>query len=81
MSLPIRHFSESSRGLSGTPTSWPSSCSLVVDRDRVLAKLDELEGYGRVDDELVFDTVRRRLGDFAAFKREILRFLGQSSSR
>lgn len=37
--------------------------------------------YGRVDDELVFDTVRRRLGDFAALKREILRFLDQSSSR
>lgn len=36
--------------------------------------------YGRVDDELVFDTVRRRLGDFAAFRREILRFLDQSSS-
>lgn len=33
--------------------------------------------YGRIDDELVFDTVRRRLGDFDAFKGEILAFLRQ----
>jgi len=31
--------------------------------------------YGRVDDEIVFETVRERLGDFDAFKREILAFL------
>ena len=31
--------------------------------------------YGRIDDELVFETVRDRLGDFGAFKREILDFL------
>lgn len=84
----------------------------MVDRDRVLAKLDELEGYlrelraiaperfedyqrtekrrpcehpslrtllvheyGRVNDEIVFDTVRSRLGDFDAFKAEIVAFL------
>lgn len=33
--------------------------------------------YGRINDEIVFDTVRRRLGDFDAFKREILAFLRQ----
>ena len=31
--------------------------------------------YGRVDDEIVFETVRERLGDFDASKREILVFL------
>jgi uncharacterized protein YutE (UPF0331/DUF86 family) len=31
--------------------------------------------YGRIDDELVFETVRDRLGDFGTFKREILDFL------
>lgn len=31
--------------------------------------------YGRINDELVFETVRQRLGDFEAFKREILAFL------
>ena len=31
--------------------------------------------YGRIDDELVFETVRDGLGDFAAFKREVLDFL------
>jgi uncharacterized protein YutE (UPF0331/DUF86 family) len=31
--------------------------------------------YGRIDDELVFETVRDRLGDFAAFRREIVDFL------
>jgi uncharacterized protein YutE (UPF0331/DUF86 family) len=31
--------------------------------------------YGRVDDELVFETVQQRLGDFDAFRREILAFL------
>jgi uncharacterized protein YutE (UPF0331/DUF86 family) len=31
--------------------------------------------YGRIDDELVFATVRDRLGDFGTFKREILDFL------
>jgi uncharacterized protein YutE (UPF0331/DUF86 family) len=28
--------------------------------------------YGRVDDEIVFEAVTKRLGDFAAFRREIL---------
>ena len=31
--------------------------------------------YGRVADELIFETVSHRLGDFDAFKREILAFL------
>ena len=36
-----------------------------------------VQEYGRVNDELVFETVRLRLGDFDAFKREILAFLRQ----
>ena len=36
--------------------------------------------YGRINDELVFDTVRQRLGDFEAFKREVLEFLRQPRS-
>jgi len=28
--------------------------------------------YGRINDELVFETVRERLGDFGTFRREIL---------
>ncbi len=35
--------------------------------------------YGRVNDEIVFDAVQHRLGDFDAFKREILAFLRESS--
>jgi len=31
--------------------------------------------YGRINDELVFTTVRHRLGDFDAFKGDILAFL------
>ena len=31
--------------------------------------------YGRINDELVFATVRERLGDFDAFKAEVLAFL------
>jgi uncharacterized protein YutE (UPF0331/DUF86 family) len=31
--------------------------------------------YGRVDDALVFETVRDRLDDFGTFKREVLDFL------
>ena len=31
--------------------------------------------YGRVDDELIFATVAHRLGDFDAFRHEILGFL------
>lgn len=75
----------------------------MVDRDRVLAKLDLFEKparrgvisegvtetlrrmkvmrnllvheYGRIDDELVFETVRDRLADFGTFRREVLDFL------
>ena len=32
--------------------------------------------YGRVDDELIFETATSRLGDFDGFRREILAFLG-----
>ena len=35
--------------------------------------------YGRINDELVFETVRQRLGDFDAFKRQILEFLHKPS--
>ncbi len=35
--------------------------------------------YGRIDDRLVFQTVRERLGDFDAFKKEVLAFLRTSS--
>lgn len=31
--------------------------------------------YGRVNDALVFDAIQTRLGDFTAFKREVLAFL------
>ena len=31
--------------------------------------------YWRINDEIVFDTVRQRLGDFDVFKREILSYL------
>jgi uncharacterized protein YutE (UPF0331/DUF86 family) len=34
--------------------------------------------YGRINDEIVFDTVRRRLGDFTTFKRDVLAFLRQA---
>ena len=52
----------------------------MVDRDRVLARLDErrnslVHEYGRFNDEIVFETVRGRLEDFDAFKREVLAFL------
>jgi uncharacterized protein YutE (UPF0331/DUF86 family) len=31
--------------------------------------------YGRVDDAIVFETVRHRLGDFDTFRHEVLEFL------
>ena len=31
--------------------------------------------YGRINDEIVFETFTHRLGDFEAFKREVLDFL------
>jgi uncharacterized protein YutE (UPF0331/DUF86 family) len=34
-----------------------------------------VHGYGRIDDELVYDAVRHRLGDFDEFKRAVLAFL------
>jgi uncharacterized protein YutE (UPF0331/DUF86 family) len=33
--------------------------------------------YGRINDELMFDVIRRRLGDFEDFKHEILTFIRQ----
>jgi uncharacterized protein YutE (UPF0331/DUF86 family) len=33
--------------------------------------------YGRINDELIFETIRNRLSDFDAFQREILEFLRQ----
>jgi uncharacterized protein YutE (UPF0331/DUF86 family) len=33
--------------------------------------------YGRIDDGIVFQTVTQRLGDFEAFKRDVLAFLRQ----
>ena len=35
--------------------------------------------YGRVADELVFDAVRHRLGDFEAFRREVTACLREST--
>jgi uncharacterized protein YutE (UPF0331/DUF86 family) len=37
--------------------------------------------YGRVADELIFETVSQRLGDFDAFKREIVAFLRSAPER
>jgi len=31
--------------------------------------------YGRINDQIVFETIRQRLGDFDTFKRETLAFL------
>lgn len=38
-----------------------------------------VHGYGRVNDEIVFEAIRDRLGDFEVFKREVLAFLRGSS--
>jgi uncharacterized protein YutE (UPF0331/DUF86 family) len=35
--------------------------------------------YERLDDEIVFETLTHRLGDFEAFKREVLDFLRRAS--
>ncbi len=34
--------------------------------------------YGRIDDQIIFETIRDRLADFDVFKGEILGFLRQS---
>jgi uncharacterized protein YutE (UPF0331/DUF86 family) len=34
--------------------------------------------YGRINDQLVFETLQNRLGDFDAFKAEVLAFLRDS---
>jgi uncharacterized protein YutE (UPF0331/DUF86 family) len=62
----------------------------VVDRERILAKLDELtqtlrrmrgfrnilvHEYGRVDDQIVFEMVTTKLSDFEAFQKKILEVL------
>lgn len=36
--------------------------------------------YGRVNDQIVFDTVHRPLGDFDAFEDEVLAFLREPRS-
>jgi uncharacterized protein YutE (UPF0331/DUF86 family) len=35
--------------------------------------------YGRINDEIVFEMITHRLGDFEAFKREVLDFLRRAS--
>lgn len=35
--------------------------------------------YGEVDDELVFETSSKRLGDFRVFKNEVLKYLRKNS--
>ena len=47
----------------------------MVDRDRILARLDEVEGYLRELRAVSFETVRTRLGDFEALRGEVLAFL------
>lgn len=56
------------RGVLSTPTAG------VLRRMKGLRNLLVHE-YGRAHDEVVFDAVCRRLGDFDAFKGEILAFL------
>jgi uncharacterized protein YutE (UPF0331/DUF86 family) len=51
-----------------------SSLTRTLRRMRGLRNLLVHE-YGRVNDEMVFETVRQRLGDFDAFKGEVLAFL------
>jgi uncharacterized protein YutE (UPF0331/DUF86 family) len=38
-----------------------------------------VHGYGRVNDQVVFETIQQRLGDCEAFKDEILAFLRNTS--
>ena len=49
----------------------------MVDTPRRMKGLRNLlvHEYGRINDEIVFETVRGRLGDFDAFRNEILAFL------
>ncbi len=56
-----------------------SSMAVVLKRMKGLRNLLVHE-YGRINDEIVFETVRQRLGDFDAFKREVLGFLGKLPS-
>ncbi|HEX9820284.1 MAG TPA: hypothetical protein VGD07_11830 [Methylomirabilota bacterium] len=57
----------------------------MIDRDRLLARLDEMDGY-LAELRAVFETIAHRLGAFEAFKRGVLDFLrrpwsaGQSSA-
>jgi uncharacterized protein YutE (UPF0331/DUF86 family) len=67
----------------------------VVDRERILGKLDDMDGYlgelrskgcrnilvleyGHVLDEIVFETVSTRLGDFSEFKRQVLQAMSRT---
>ena len=54
-----------------------ASTTMVLKRMKGLRNLLVHE-YGRINDEIVFETVRDRLGDFDSFKREILGFLRDS---
>jgi uncharacterized protein YutE (UPF0331/DUF86 family) len=40
-----------------------------------------VHAYGRIDDRMIFETIRSQLGDFEMFKDEILQFLRQSPPR
>jgi uncharacterized protein YutE (UPF0331/DUF86 family) len=51
-----------------------SSLARTLRRMRGLRNLLVHE-YGRINDEVVFETTRQRLGDFDAFKGEVLAFL------
>ena len=57
-----------SRGVVSAPTAD------ILRRMRGLRNILVHE-YGRINDPLVFEVVQRRLGDFDAFKREVLAFL------
>ena len=49
----------------------------AAQRSRSMKELCNLlvHEYGRINDQLVFETVKGRLGDFDAFKREVLAHL------
>ena len=51
------------------------SVEAVIDTCALLVTVQE---YGRINDRLVFETVRERLGDFGAFKGRVLAFLRAS---
>lgn len=56
-----------------------SSTTTVLKRMKGLRNL-LIHEYGRISDEIVFETIRDRLGHFDGFKREILGFLRDPSA-